>query len=122
MSTDTAKIRVLNSLLFVRDPKTNDLPEIDGLRSVWSTPSCVAMSCRPDSEGVTTVTLNSRLALTDNDKLLFDGWIQTPSRTVIVEDVLAKPILSTRVSSAMTRLRAWTNGHPATDKVVVVLD
>jgi hypothetical protein len=115
-------VPVLNSLIFIRDSKLEDLPEIDGLTAYWATKSCVAVSCLPDSEGKTTITIGTGLEIEQKKVPLFDRKIETPSRTIHVETVLANTILTAKVSGPQTRLRIWTNGHRATDSVIVALD
>jgi hypothetical protein len=116
-------VPVLNSLIFIRDSKLEDLPEIDGLADFyWATRSCVAVSCLPDSEGKTTITIGTGLEIGQKKVPLFDRKIETPSRTIHVETVLANTILTAKVSGPQTRLRIWTNGHRATDSVIVALD
>lgn len=121
MTSKSIKIPVLNSLLYIRDPSTHDLPEIDGLSAVWSTPSCVAVSCLPDSEGATKVTLATDGAPAARGALLVDSLLFTPSHEVIVETVLAEKLLDARVGGQSTRVRVWTSGHRATDTVDIVL-
>lgn len=115
-------IPVLNSLIFIRDSKLEDLPEIDGLAAYWATKSCVAVSCLPDSEGETTITIGTGLEVGQKKSPLFDRKIETPSHAILVETVLANPILSAKVLGSQTRLRIWTNGHRATDSIIITLD
>jgi hypothetical protein len=122
MASTLTRVPVLNSLLYVRDPTTRELPEIDGNQAVWSTASCVAISCLPDSEGDTEVIIGPSSDIAEDGQPLFDGRIRTPSRTVIVETVLQEIILQAQVSTVDTRLRIWTDGHPATEKVTVAFD
>ena len=57
MTLIAAHVPVLNSLLFVKDSLTKDHPNINGIGSVWSTASCVAVSCLPDCDGPTEIIL-----------------------------------------------------------------
>src|SRR5207245_11808425 len=93
MALSSVRVPVLNSLLFVRDAGTENIPKIDGKSAVWSTDSCVAISCLPDCDGETEITIGpSREMGERGGKLLFDGRLATPSRSVIVESVLRKII------------------------------
>src|SRR4051812_5091617 len=118
----STSVPVLNSLIYVRDSELEDLPEINGLTAYWATKSCVAVSCLPDSEGNTTITIGTGPEVAQNRSPLFDRKIETPSHTVLVETVLANTILCATVPRPETRLRIWTNGHRATDSVIVALD
>jgi hypothetical protein len=113
---------VLNSLLFIRDPTIADKLEIDGLSNVWSIPTCIAICCLPDCEGATAVTIGAGHELEGKGTLVFDGRLDTPSRTVVVETVLWEKVLEKPVASASTRVRIWTNGRKDTDKVMIGLD
>lgn len=115
----SARIPVLNSLLFIRDAATRDIPLVDGLSAVWSTASCLAVSCLPDSDGETEVIIGRTNEMSVRGSLLFDGMLRTPSRCIIVENVLRERILDKAVPSYETRVRVWTNGFRDTDKVII---
>lgn len=118
----TIHVPVLNSLLFIRDSETVDLPEIDGSASSWSTEYCVAVSCRPDCDGPTAVTMDTIRNLRPDGILLLDYRLKTPSRKVIVEGVLANKILEAAVAGEITRVRIWTDGHRDTETVIIGLN
>ncbi len=122
MTSNSVHLRVLNSLLFIRDARARHIPEIDGNSSVWSTTSCVAVSCLPDCDGETEVTIGSAYEVKQRGSPLFDGRLSTPSRTVIVETVLAERLLERNVPNLHTRVRIWTNGLRDTDRVIVGLE
>jgi hypothetical protein len=121
MTLKSARLPVLNSLLFIRDGRTRNLPEIDGNGAVWSTASCVAVSCLPDCDGETEVTLGPSSEIGKRGTLLFDRPLETPSRIVIVETVLGKEVLQIGVPNLQTRVHIWTNGARDTDEVIVAL-
>jgi len=113
---------VLNSLLWIRDPTIEDLPEIDGVGAFWSTPSCVAVGCVPDCDGDTEITIGPAEAVGLESTPLFDRILPTPSRRLIVETVMKETILQASVRSAETRVRIWTDGHPASAFVIFGLN
>jgi hypothetical protein len=115
-------VPVLNSLVFIRDAESHNFPDIDGLSSYWATESCVAVSCLPDSEGETTISLASGSEVTRQSTALFDGEINTPSYGIVVDTVLGGKLFSASGLTAKTRLRIWTNGHRATDTIAIALD
>jgi hypothetical protein len=121
MMLRSVKTAVLNSLLFIRDASVRDIPIIDGNASVWSTGSCVAVSCLPDCDGDTEVTLGGTEAVRQSKAPLFDGLLQTPSRRLIVETVLGETILEASVPEFTSRIRIWTNGLPDTDFVAIAV-
>lgn len=121
MTTSTTA-KILNSLLYIKDSRKTDLPAIDGNGAYWYVPSCVAVSCLPDCDGSTTITIGAASEMRVNEKLLFDNQVETPSHRIIVETVLGKTILEQNVPNEMTRVRIWTNGFRDTDKVTIGLD
>ena len=121
MTSRSVRVPVLNSLLFIRDKNIRNLPQIDGHSSVWSTPSCVAVSCLPDSDGETRIVIGSMADVTQDGKPLFDARLMTPSGYVIVENVLGESILEIRAPKLDTRVTVWTNGFPDTDVVTIGL-
>jgi hypothetical protein len=112
---------VLNSLLYIRDARAKDLPAIDGIRKYWFVPSCLAVSCLPDSEGNTEIVIGDARDVASKATPLFDGALKTPSRKVIVETVIAVTLLEWSVPEPTVRLRIWTNGHQATEWIVIGL-
>jgi hypothetical protein len=112
MTSKSITVPVLNSLLFIRDKNIRSLPEIDGHSSVWSTPSCVAVSYLPDSDGETRVVIGSVEDVRQNGGPLFDGRLMTPSGQVIVENVLGERILKIKAPKLDTRVMVWTNAFP----------
>ncbi|HSS99962.1 MAG TPA: hypothetical protein VLK33_23165 [Terriglobales bacterium] len=123
MSLITAHVRVLNSLLFIKDAWTRDLPKIDGHGSFWATASCVAVSCMPDCDGPTEVTIEYPLQSKNIvGKLLFDETLETSSRSIVVETVLADKILEQGVLGATTRVQIWTDGFRDTNKIKIGLE
>ncbi len=114
--------RVLNSLLYIKDARARDLPIIDGRGSFWSTASCVAVSCMPDCDGPTEVTIEYPLQSKNIvGELLFDAILDTPSGSIIVETVLAEKVLEQNVLGATTRVRIWTDGFRDTNKIKIGL-
>jgi hypothetical protein len=121
MTSKSVTVPVLNSLLFIRDKIIRSLPEIDGHSSVWSTPSCVAVSCLPDSDGETRVVIGSVEDVRQNGDPLFDARLMTPSGQVVVENVFGERILEIDAPKVDTRVMVWTNGFRDTDMVTIGL-
>jgi hypothetical protein len=110
---------VLNSLLFIRDGFIRDIPEIDGNSAVWSTASCVAVSCLPDCDGKTDITIGNAQEVRIGKMLLFEGRLKTPSHILVVESVLGNRLLEMRVPTEETQIQIWTNGDRDTDRVAI---
>lgn len=110
---------VLNSLLFIKDATSDSIPEIDGIGALWTISTCIAVGCVPDADGETEVVLGPSNEVGTNKKLLFDGILETPSCAVTIETVLAQTLLEMEVTSSRTHVQIWTNGHRASDVVIV---
>jgi len=121
MASKSVRIPVLNSLLVVRDERSQDLPDIDRNGVVWSTASCVLVTCMPDSDGETRVTLGRANEIEHHGKLIFDRQLETPSRRVVIDGVMRERILQMDVPAPQTRMRIWTNGVRDTDIVTIGL-
>ncbi|MBK5960688.1 hypothetical protein CCR97_21140 [Rhodoplanes elegans] len=115
-------LEVMNGLLFLRDPGIDNIPEMGEYGSCWSNPDCVVFSCQFDCFGPTKVSLGPSNELRRAPVLIFDGVLNTPSRTVIVETVMSEPALTCSVEKATTRVRIWTLGNPDSEIVDIGLD
>jgi hypothetical protein len=114
-------VRVLNSLLYIRDAAASSPPEVDGNGAVWATTDCVVISCLPDSEGETEIRIGASPDRPIGTSLLFDGMLNTPNGEVLVENVLGQVIARRPVTQFAVHLRIWTNGHRATNIVVIAI-
>lgn len=119
MKTRSIRLPVPHNILFIQDPDTNDLPEIEPGSAVWSTPSCIAVSCMPDHEGPTEVVIGPSEQVSQSDHMIFESMLKTPSRRVVVQIVPNKTILEWGTMSGEVRIRIWTDGYPDTNKVIV---
>lgn len=113
---------VLNSLLFVNDASNENIPEIDGKGGLWTNSSCVAVSCLPDSDGDTKIILGPVLEVGIAQHLLFEGSVNTPTRKLSVDTVLAEILLETDVPDTKTHLKIWTDGYPDSKIIIVGID
>jgi hypothetical protein len=77
----------------------------------------------PDCDGSTEVAFGNLSEFQSKaGKLLFDALLETPSRRITVETVLAEKILEKNVLNATTRVRIWTDGFRDTEKVLISLE
>lgn len=118
----TKRIAALNSLLFIRDPTTDDIPEISDIAPFWVTPSCLAVCCRPDCDGDTEVTIGTveEMALARIPDIQIR--LRTPSRKIQIETVGLEPVIEIRVRSSNTQIQIWTNDGIEPDKVIIAVD
>jgi len=122
MTPTSTKFAVQNSLLFVRDPALLDLPFIWDIKPVWSTPSCVAVACRPDCDGETEIIIGPSKDVGPGRPPVFEGSIKSPSRLLIVETAHDQEVLRQNVPNTNARVRIWTDGHLDTGTVIIGLE
>lgn len=121
MPFGSIKVAVQNGLILIRDSKARDIPGSVAQRHVASTPSCVAVTCQPDSEGETEIIFDQKVHRRRDLRLVFEGRLETPSRCIIVESVNGE-LMSKYVADASANLRIWTDGHPATEVIAIELE
>src|SRR5215208_6518880 len=80
MKIASMQVPVPNSLLFIRDSATLERPGIEGSPHTWSTPSCVAVSCMPDCDGDTVITIGPAVEIGRADPPLFDRRLSPRQR------------------------------------------
>ncbi len=120
----TGHIRVApsNSLIFISDtaefwPTYN----IDATPIVANT-KCISVVCLMWQDGETDVTLGLAAALGAQAAAPdFDGFIETPSRKVMVSTVEHDVLLTSDVPDSRTRVRIWLNRPQEPDDVVIGL-
>lgn len=112
---------VLNSLVFVSDGASREVPDIDGLSHVWRNSTGIAVSCLPDCDGDTEVILSTSEPPSDSGLVqIFDGIIEVPSGRLIVEVLPDITVFRVPIPDLECRIRVWTDGLQDT-KVVFLL-
>jgi hypothetical protein len=119
MKTVKTRLPVPNCVVFIQDPVTNDFPDLKKGSLVWSTSSCVAVSCLPDVDGATEIVMGALDNVEADLQLVFEGQLTTPNREVAVQIVPNKSVLKLEVPTPEIHVRIWTDGFPDTNKVVI---
>jgi hypothetical protein len=119
---NSIKIAPPNSLLFVSDQRGGDTPDIVRRKSIWSTPSCIAIGCLMFADGPTAVTLGRSREVAPKGQPAFDGNLPTPSGVVSITLVGGREVLHEAVLAKSTRVRVWTNRTNEPDEVIVGLE
>jgi hypothetical protein len=111
MDLKSISLPVPNAIFFITGSETKDMPEIERGSSIWSTPACIAVGCKPDVDGETKIAIGAPEQVGLAGKPAFDGELQTPSQVVSVDIVPGKKVLEQPVPGTSTRIRIWVN-HP----------
>jgi hypothetical protein len=115
----TKRIRPINSLVFISDRDGGEPPTpIRGIR-LLSTPSCISVGCYPEQDGDTEIVLGPRREVDPGGSPAFDGFLNTPHRTILVSAADHRKILEVKVPGVRTPIRIWTNDPQWPDKVFV---
>ncbi len=111
MALKSTSLPVPNAVFFITGSDIKDTPEITRGSNVWFTPSCIAVGCKPDVDGETTIAIGTSTEVVLDSQPAFDGWLETPSHIVSVDIVPGKVVLQETVADIATRVRIWVN-HP----------
>ena len=115
----STSLPIQNGLVGIEDFVGGVAPDwVDG-RPVLASGSCVLVRCRHEIDGETELTLGAAADIVAEGEPVFDGTIATPSRELMISDVLGAPLLRAPVDADATRVRVWVN-HPVwPDRVTV---
>jgi hypothetical protein len=121
----TASLRPPNSLLFVMDIRTGEVPETMDGRLVVSTPSCIVIGTLMAADGETSVTLtDDKASVIEGSGLqrVFSGVLATPKKEVHVCTVLLQPVAKISVSSTQSNVEVWANSEVEPNRVCVLVN
>src|SRR5262245_41916140 len=117
MKTNSITIAPPNSLIAIAAaPTASGVPRL-GQESIASTRSCILIACRMFQDGETKITFG--YPLNRDQQPTFDGFLDTPHRTVAAWIVPWEKVLETRVSMTRTRIRIWTNHSREPDDICI---
>ena len=119
---DSAKIRLVNSLVFISDPAGGVVP--DWIRDVLilATSSCISVGCYPEQDGPTEVILGKAQEVDPGVRPAFNGELETPHRSVVVLTVEGTTVLRASVPKTVTRVRIWVSHPRWPERVIIGLD
>ncbi|MBM3529055.1 MAG: hypothetical protein FJX62_13280 [Alphaproteobacteria bacterium] len=107
----STKISPPNSIVFVEDLKGGEPPNPIWGATILATPSCISVACYPEQDGPTEIALGNVPDVDPGFEPEFDGYLETPSRIVVVSTVDQKVVLDVPAPASKSRLRIWRN-HP----------
>ena len=116
------EIQAPNGLIFISDVAGGEPPEPVWGAKILSTPSCISVACEIDCEGPTTITLGPSNQVSRSNSPIFDGILETPSRTIVLQLVDCTEVARAVAGRTKSRVRIWTNRSVEPDEVVVGID
>jgi hypothetical protein len=121
MTDKSVRVAVPNGVIFITDSRGGTPPVPVRGAMVLSTPSCVAVGCMIDCEGLTDI------RVTDGEPQfsslpLFQGSLETPSRAIVIWAVGGEKLLEVDVAREVTQLRIWVNHPTEPDEVVIGIE
>lgn len=111
-----------NSLIGISDVQKGVIPEFMPESGIAATQSCILVSCYPEIEGETKITLGSATDIDPGGPPAFDGELTTPSGIVRIVTIDWKPLLEAAVSATTTRIRIWKNRPRWADEITIGLE
>lgn len=111
-----------NSLLFLEDINGGTPPEPIWGAKILATPSCISFVCLPDVDGPTEIEIGPFDEIKPGPHLMFEGDLETPSRTVAVTAVDLERVLRVDVAHQITKVRIWYSHLKWPDKVTISVD
>lgn len=110
-----------HSVVLVMDQSIGIVPAAMDGGLVAATPSCVAVGTFSEHDGTTRITLTDEASrdMSGASNLVFDGFIETPSRLVAVCSILDDAILKLPVDSQLTRVQVWANHSSEPSEICV---
>jgi hypothetical protein len=97
------------------------VPESMGSGLTAATDDCVAVGTATNLDGATAVDLTDGPVEPADLLLVFEGRLETPSRSIRVRDVAGAVYLAAPVAGPSTSLRIWVNDTAEPDLVVVTI-
>jgi hypothetical protein len=111
-----------NSLILIMDQAIGRIPDSMNEALVAATPSCIAVGTLCEQDGKTHISLSDDASsLASGLSSVFDGMLDTPTRTLSVCTVLDQALLTLDVVAERTRVQVWTNRDSEPDEIHVVV-
>lgn len=118
MDTKSVTITPPYSLILLLDPATGVVPQSMNGQLIAVSQSCVAVGCRPEDDGPTTVILGSKSLVDPGREPFFACEIETPSRVLELQTALGATLATADVGRSIARLSVWVNDSLEPDKII----
>lgn len=104
-------------LLYVRDSKSPDDPEIDGKATFWRTDTVLAVACQGDEDGPTEIRIGNEPGSGTGLSLLTAFDMSVPSRRLFFETVPDETFHEMPLERPVAHVEVWTKGYQGTPVV-----
>ena len=108
-----------NSVVLLMDAGGGVVPKTMAGSVIAATETCIAVGCKSEDDGNTELTLGSVQQVGLKERPTFEGRIATPSRRIVIKNVLGEYLLEEMVLNDESTLRIWLNDPMEPDKIVV---
>lgn len=117
----SVRIAPSHSVILIMDRSGGLVPS--GMRGklVASTSSCIAVGTLSQPDGHTHVTIADELPEVLAPLLVFEGLLETPTKTVVVCSVLDEVFLEMGVVAERSKVRIWANDGSEPNEIQIVV-
>lgn len=118
MGTDLVlSIPLPYGLLYVRDSKSPDDPEIDGKATFWRTDTVLAVACQGGEDGPREIRIGNEPGSGSGLSLLSAFDMSVPSRRLFFETVPDETFHEIPLGKPVAHVEVWTKGYQGTPVV-----
>lgn len=111
-----------NSLVFVMDHSSGELPKAMNDQLVAFTDSCVAVGTLSEVDGETTITLTDSLEGVKRGQMVFDGVLKVPRHALSVCSAADTKLLTMTLPGSEAHVQIFANDASEPDEIVVFVD
>jgi hypothetical protein len=116
------QISPMNSIIFISDQGKGSVPDWVRGSMIQGTERCIGVVVHPEQEGPTELKLGAGAEVDPGYRASFDGWLQTPERSVVISEADYIEIARYAVASQQTRVRIWLSHPTWPERVAIGLD
>ncbi len=110
------------SIILLAGKGNREIPELVDGQLIVTTPTCIAIGCRADVDGATSLTLGDQADVMRSQVATYRGVLETPTRVVLLQTVEEQHVLEMQVDSARTVVTIWANHPYEPDDIVIGLE
>ncbi|MEI5678797.1 MULTISPECIES: hypothetical protein [unclassified Mesorhizobium] len=113
------RVKPVNSLIFISDVDGGDAPYPVKGTLILATQSCISVGTFPEIEGATEIVMGPVDEASPDGSPDFSGFLETPTRHLVVTTVDGRVILKASVQAALTSVQIWLS-HPKWPERIII--